>query len=223
MSDCLTLHFITLQGSRDQSNAQDFIKYIRQQSPAPLLESALVRRCCDSHCYSWTGWSRIFSPMISAVHPNDISWMISAVASVIGPEIFARKAAGSIVWTAAEDFCLVCVSVLAGLGLASASSRDSVLANPARFGVATTADCSLIGFLGSFWEEQSSKDIGSPHCLPEERPVFCPKSTFDKYASRLWWLNSRPSWLGCEAAAIDRAWSRVLRCCWDTQHVEEHT
>ena len=52
MSDCLTLHFITLQGSRDQSNAQDFIKYIRQQSPAPLLESALVRRCCDSHCYS---------------------------------------------------------------------------------------------------------------------------------------------------------------------------
>ena len=56
--------------------------------------------------------------MISAVHPYDISWMISAVACVIGPEIFAR--------TAAEDFCLVCVSVLAGLGLASTSSRDSI-------------------------------------------------------------------------------------------------
>ena len=108
MSDGLTLHFNLLWGSRDQSSAQDFIKYIAQQSPAPLLESALVRRCCDSHCYSWTGWSRISNPMISAVHcvhPNDISWMISAVACVIGPEIFARTAAGfTIVWTAAEDF-----------------------------------------------------------------------------------------------------------------------
>ena len=52
MSDGLTLHFNLLWGSRDQSSAQDFIKYIAQQSPAPLLESALVRRCCDSHCYS---------------------------------------------------------------------------------------------------------------------------------------------------------------------------
>ena len=47
--------------------------------------------------------------------PDDISWMISAVACVIGPEIFARTAAGYINRTAAQDFCLVCVSVLAGL------------------------------------------------------------------------------------------------------------
>ena len=98
-----------------------------QQSPAPLLESGLVRCRCGSHCDSWTGWSRISSPMISAVHPYDISWMISAVVCVIGPDIFARTAAGSIFWTAAEDFCRVCVSVLAGLGLASTSSRDSIL------------------------------------------------------------------------------------------------
>ena len=52
MSDGLTLHFIALQGSLDQSRAQEIIKYIRQQSPAPLLESALVRRCCDSQCKS---------------------------------------------------------------------------------------------------------------------------------------------------------------------------
>ena len=42
--------------------------------------------------------------------------MISAVAGVIGPEIFVRTAAESIVWTAAEDFCLVCVSGRVGLG-----------------------------------------------------------------------------------------------------------
>ena len=35
--------------------------------------------------------------------------MISAVAYVIDPEIFARTA-GSIDWTAADDCCLVCVS-----------------------------------------------------------------------------------------------------------------
>ena len=44
MSVCHMQHFIALQGSQDQSRAQAFIKYIRQQSPAPLLESALVRR-----------------------------------------------------------------------------------------------------------------------------------------------------------------------------------
>ena len=49
MSDGLTLHFIALQGLLDQSSAQECIKCIRQQSPAHLLESALVRRRCDSH------------------------------------------------------------------------------------------------------------------------------------------------------------------------------
>ena len=42
--------------------------------------------------------------------------MISAVTSVIGPEILARTAAKSIIWTAAEDFCLTLSSGPAGLG-----------------------------------------------------------------------------------------------------------
>ena len=49
--------------------------------------------------------------------------MISAVGYVIGPDIFDRTAAGSIVWPAAEDFCLVCLSGLAGLGGASSLNR----------------------------------------------------------------------------------------------------
>ena len=100
---CLTAH----QGLLDQSIAQEFIKYIRQQSLAPLLRFALVRRRCYSHCNSCMGWSRISSPMISAVYPDDISCIISAVACVICPEIFARTAAGLIIWTAAEDFSQV--------------------------------------------------------------------------------------------------------------------
>ena len=42
MSDSHTLHFIALQGSRDRRSAQDFKKYIRPQSAAPVLESALA-------------------------------------------------------------------------------------------------------------------------------------------------------------------------------------
>ena len=38
-----TLHFIALQGSRDQPSAQEFTKYIAQQSPGSLLESAFAR------------------------------------------------------------------------------------------------------------------------------------------------------------------------------------
>ena len=44
MSNRHTLHFISLQGSRDQPSAQEFMKYIGQRSPAPLLESALARQ-----------------------------------------------------------------------------------------------------------------------------------------------------------------------------------
>ena len=40
---CHTLYFIALRVSRDQASAKEFTKYIRQQSPAPLLESALAR------------------------------------------------------------------------------------------------------------------------------------------------------------------------------------
>ena len=43
MSSCHTLHFIALQGSWDKPSAQEFTKYVGQQSPAPLLESALAR------------------------------------------------------------------------------------------------------------------------------------------------------------------------------------
>ena len=41
-NQCHTLHFIALHGSLDQASAQEFTKYIGQQSPAALLESALV-------------------------------------------------------------------------------------------------------------------------------------------------------------------------------------
>ena len=40
---CQTLHFIALHWTLDQASAQEFTKYIGQQSPAPLLESALAR------------------------------------------------------------------------------------------------------------------------------------------------------------------------------------
>ena len=63
-----TLHFIAPQGSLDQPNTQEFTKYIRQSSPAPLLELARKRswcsdgRRCDSHCNSGTGWSLYLQP-----------------------------------------------------------------------------------------------------------------------------------------------------------------
>ena len=40
---CHMLRFIALQGSRDQPSAQEFTKYIGQQSSPPLLDSALAR------------------------------------------------------------------------------------------------------------------------------------------------------------------------------------
>ena len=52
------LHFIAVHGSLDQPSAQQFTKYIGQQSPAALLESALLHwqgcgcsygSSCDSH------------------------------------------------------------------------------------------------------------------------------------------------------------------------------
>ena len=89
MSGGHTLHFIALQGSRDQCSAQEFIKYIGQQSPAPLLESALGRHLCDSHCNSRTGWSLISSPMISAV--NWASPMISAGWYQLSPVSLVQK------------------------------------------------------------------------------------------------------------------------------------
>ena len=71
MCDCHIIHLIAIQGLLYQPRAQGFMKYIGQQSPAPLLESELVRswlqqwaplrQRLDSDCYSWKGWSCISS------------------------------------------------------------------------------------------------------------------------------------------------------------------
>ena len=42
-NQCHPLHFIELNGSRDQPSAHEFTKYIGQPSPALLLESALAK------------------------------------------------------------------------------------------------------------------------------------------------------------------------------------
>ena len=66
------LSFIQLHGSRDQPSAQEFTRYMEQQSPAPAMVLALARRghsygprCCI-HCNNWTGWCQYHQPKSQA-------------------------------------------------------------------------------------------------------------------------------------------------------------
>ena len=132
MSDSYTLHFIALQGSLEKPSAQEFMKYIVQQSPAqeiavllPGNSNSLVFQFLSAYCWFKSRCSTV-NPVWHHIITLDVADGLCynpLLFTAIGPEIFARTAAGLIVWTAAEDWSDLVV-LLDGSTLAGDSTTD---------------------------------------------------------------------------------------------------